>query len=101
MRQVPQRERAGSLRLGDEAEVAVADVTLQERAAAMACFLVRTRDEADKARETFEGPMSISALRPRWKGDKDRLARVIDDLVATGDLSVVGAGARRKYLRTR
>lgn len=91
--------RRGELQIERPAAAAAAAVTVEERAAAMALFdkdqvsLLRGVDQHDELPSEW--------LQARWKGAPDRLDRVLDDLVATGDLGVTGKAGRRKYRRGR
>ena len=42
-------------------------------------------------------PATLAELRQHFAGPLDKLPRVLDDLVASGDLSVQGQGRQRRY----
>ncbi|GDX78542.1 DNA methylase [Deltaproteobacteria bacterium] len=94
--------RRGEVVIGAEQERLTTAPTLAERGGAMALF-----DKAMPPQSSLFGPradtqhdeLPFDALERSWRGAPDRLERVLDDLVATGDLVVAGRGARRKFRR--
>ncbi len=90
--------RRGDLKLGAEGTGATTTVSVAERAALMALFV---KEQATLLAGTAQhDELALNWLVARWKGPPDRLAVVLDDLVATGDLVVKGQGAKKVFVRT-
>ena len=89
--------RRGDLKLGAEGTGATTTVSVAERAALMALFV---KDQAVLLGATQHEALPLESLVARWKGTPERLAVVLDDLVATGDLVAAGRAGHQRYTRT-
>jgi hypothetical protein len=95
--------RSGKAALGEVGRTAATAVTIEERAAAMALFEAAQASlpglgAAPKPRGKGAGAgKPIEALRKLWRGAPDRLEPVLDDLLATGELSLNGRGEKRVF----
>jgi hypothetical protein len=90
--------RRGDLIIGAEGTGATASVSVEERAQVMALF--DKKQTSLLAGDPHE-ELPHDWLVARWKGPADRLAPILDDLIATGDLVVKGRGERRVFGRTK
>jgi hypothetical protein len=89
--------RRGDLVIGSEGTGATTTVSVEERAMVMALFdKKQTSLLADDAYEELPHDWLIA----RWKGPADRLAPILDDLIATGDVELKGRGGQQRYART-
>jgi hypothetical protein len=89
--------RRGDLVVGAEGTGATTTVSVEERAAVMALF--------DKNQTSLLGgdayeELPHDRLIARWKGPAERLAAILDDLIATGDVELKGRARQQRYVRT-
>lgn len=89
--------RRGELVIGLEGTGAITTVSVEERAQVMALF--DKKQTSLLAGDAYE-ELPLDWLVARWKGPPERLAVVLDDLVATGDLVAAGRTGHQRYTRT-